>query len=68
MKEEINIGHVEMKANVGAVLQERKTWREEMKACPEKREAIPDEIGVVAERQEVPNEEAAVETVGKLED
>jgi hypothetical protein len=64
----MNTGQVEMKARVGAVLEEKKSLREEMKACPEKREPISDEMGAVAERQEVHNEEAAVETVGVLED
>jgi hypothetical protein len=51
MKEEMNTGQVEMKATVDVVLRERKSWREDMKACPEKREAIPGETRVVAERQ-----------------
>jgi hypothetical protein len=51
-----------------AILQEMKSWQEETKACAEKRKAIPEEIEVVSERQKVPNEEAAVETIGALED
>jgi hypothetical protein len=39
-----------------------------MKACPEKREAIPEEGEVIVVHQKVPNEEAAVETIGVLED
>jgi hypothetical protein len=37
-------------------------------ACLEKREAHPEEIGATAEQQEAPNEEAALETIGSLED
>jgi hypothetical protein len=39
-----------------------------MTVCPEKREAIPEEGEVIVEYQKVPNEEAAVETIRKLED
>jgi hypothetical protein len=48
--------------------------RKEMKTCREgagaclKREANPKEVGTVAERRDVPNEKAAVEAIGALED
>jgi hypothetical protein len=45
-----------------------KFWQEEKKACAEKREAIPVEIEVVAERQKIHNEGALVETIAALED
>jgi hypothetical protein len=45
-----------------------KSWLEETMACPGKRETIPEEIEVIAENQEVPNEETAVEMVGALRD
>jgi hypothetical protein len=38
------------------------------KDCLEKREANTGEIEAIAEHQEVPNEEAAVETSGAVED
>jgi hypothetical protein len=38
-----------------------KTRREEMDICLKKRQAIPEAVEVVAERQEVFNEEAANE-------
>jgi hypothetical protein len=45
-----------------------KSWREETKACSEKWKTIPEEIEVVVERQKVPDEEAAVETIRAVED
>jgi uncharacterized protein YecA (UPF0149 family) len=45
-----------------------KSWCEVTKDCLEKREANTGEIEAIAEHQEIPNEEAAVETTGALED
>jgi hypothetical protein len=39
-----------------------------MKVCLEKREEHPEEIEVIMEHQEVPNEGATVETIGALVD
>jgi hypothetical protein len=53
-------------------LEEMDSFQEEMKAmletCLEKMELNPEGIKAVAEHQDVPNEEAAVETVRALED
>jgi hypothetical protein len=68
MKEEIKTDQAEMKVTVNVILQKMNSWREETKACPEKREAIPEEIEAVAERQKVPNEEAAVVAIGVPKD
>jgi hypothetical protein len=54
MKDEMNTGQAEIKATVSAILQQRKSWREEMKACPEKRKAIPEETEGSAERSKSP--------------
>jgi hypothetical protein len=45
-----------------------KSWLEETMACPRKREAIPEEIEVIAENQDVPNKETSEEMVGALKD
>jgi hypothetical protein len=55
-----------MKATISAVLQKKKSWREETKTCLVKVEANPEEKETVAEQREVPKEEAAVETIGAL--
>jgi hypothetical protein len=39
-----------------------------MKACPEKWEAISEEIEFIVERQKVPIEEPTEETIGAVED
>jgi hypothetical protein len=62
-KLKLKIGQVEMKATVSAIIQEMRSWREETKAYPEKQEANPEEMKSIAEHQEVPKEEAAVNTV-----
>jgi hypothetical protein len=45
-----------------------KVRREATEAYPEKTGANPEEMKAVAEHQEVPKEEAAVETIGALGD
>jgi hypothetical protein len=56
----------EMKAILEEIKIVMETGLEEVKAMD--LEANPEEIDAVAEHQEVPNKEAAVETIGALED
>jgi hypothetical protein len=61
MMAQMKVHHEEIMAIMGAD-------RGKTKAYPEKREAIPEEMKYVAEHQEVPKEEAAVDTIGAPED
>jgi hypothetical protein len=72
-------GQEEMKAHIGSLSPRMDGHHDEMmaimkacigatEACLEKREPTPEEIEVVAEHQEIPNEQHAVETIGALAD
>jgi predicted transcriptional regulator len=64
-----------MDANLKEIVENMMAWRKEIKAdreamevYPEKREANPEEMKSVAVHEEVPEEEAAVETSGALKE
>jgi hypothetical protein len=51
-----------------AILQEKKSWREETMACLESKKPTSVEIRSEVEHEEVPKEEATVETFGALKE
>jgi hypothetical protein len=62
-------------ATIKEIIEDIRAWRKEMKsnqeateAYPEKMEANPDEVKSVAEHEEVPKEEAAMETFRALKE
>jgi hypothetical protein len=82
MKAKLDSNQEEIKASKEEIIVEMKVWLEEIKAYQEPGrteiktgleevmamdlEANPEEIDIVAEHQEVPNEESVIERIGAL--